>query len=329
MSTRSIRQTRALRAGPRRARVLLAAAAAIASTLVAVPAAHAATPPSVTTGGATSVTYATATLHGSVNPQASNTSYYFQYGLTRQYGGQTAIADAGAGTKSVPVALAISGLQPLSVYHYRLVAVNAAGATIGKDQRLLTKRVPLSLAILVSPNPLTFGGTATVQGTLSGTGNASRQVVLQANAFPFTAGFVPLGNPEVTTSTGSFSFPVVGLAQVTQFRVVTNTNPPVISPVATENVAVRVVSHIRRTRRHGFARFFGTVTPAEPGMQVGVLRTVRGRGVLAGGTVLRPLSATSSGFSKIVRVHRGVYRVLVRVTTGAQVSAYGQPLVIR
>jgi hypothetical protein len=89
------------------------------------------------------------------------------------------------------------------------------------------------------------------------------------------------------------------------------------------------VSHLKRTRRAGFARFYGTVTPAEPGMQVGILRTVHGRGVLAGGTVLQPLNATSSRFTKVVRVHRGVYRVLVRVTTGAQISAYGQPLVIR
>jgi hypothetical protein len=50
--------------------------------------------------------------------------------------------------------------------------------------------------------------------------------------------------------------------------------------------------------------------------------------VLAGGTVLRHLNATSSKFSRVVPVSRGVYRVLVRVTNGAQVSNYGQPLVI-
>ena len=126
---------------------------------------------------------------GAVNPNGSDTSYYFQYGLTKAYGSQTAIADAGAGSKALPVRLAISGLQPLTVYHYRLVAVNSAGATIGDDEKLLTTKVPLSLAILASPNPVSFGGTVTVQGTLSGTGNANRAVVLQANAFPFTAGF--------------------------------------------------------------------------------------------------------------------------------------------
>jgi hypothetical protein len=305
--------------------VLVAAAAMIWPAAQA----SAAAAPAVATGYASAIGYASATLHGSVNPEASNTSYYFQYGLTRSYGGQSAIADAGAGTHSTNVALSISGLQPLSVYHYRIVAVNSAGATIGSDRTLLTTKVPLSLAILATPNPLPFGGTATVQGTLSGTGNAGREVTLQASAFPFTAGFQDYGNPELTNATGGFSFPVTGLAQVTQFRVVTSTTPVVASPVTTENVAVIVTSHIARTRRPGYARIYGTVTPAEPGAQVGMLRIVGGHGVLAGGTSLQPGSGTTSRFSRVVHVHRGVYRVLVRVTTGAQVSAYGQPLVIR
>ena len=314
----------------RRALVAAASALALAAGLIS-PAAQAAAAsrPAVSTGSASPVTYAGATLHGSVNPEGSNTSYYFQYGLTRAYGGQSAIADAGSATHNVSVATPISGLQPLSVYHYRLVAVNAAGATIGPDRTLLTTKVPLSLAILVSPNPLPFGGTATVQGTLSGTGNANREVTLEASAFPFSEGFSVFGNPELTNASGGFSFPVVGLQNVTEFRVVTSTTPVVSSPITTANVAVVVTSHVARTRRAGFARIYGTVTPAEPGAQVGMLRIVGGHGVLAGGTLLQPRNATSSKFSRVVRVHHGVYRVLVRVTTGAQVSAYGQPLVIR
>ena len=55
----------------------------------------------------------------------------------------------------------------------------------------------------------------------------------------------------------------------------------------------------------------------------------RARGVLVhhGGAVLRPRNAGSSRFSRTVSVRRGVYRVLV-VVGGAQVSNYGQPLVI-
>jgi hypothetical protein len=285
--------------------------------------------PDVSTGTAKSVSFASATLTGTINPNGSDTSYYFQYGVTRSYGGQTAIADAGAGTKTVSISLPITGLQPITVYHYRLVAVNGAGASIGGDQTLLTTKVPLSLQILTSPNPVVFGGNIVVQGTLSGTDNASRAVSLQAATFPFTGGFASVGNPELTSATGGFSFPVLGLATVTQFRVVTNTVPPVVSPVAVESVAVSVNSHVARTSRSGFARIYGTVTPAENGMQVGMLRIEHGRGVLVGGTSLVANNATSSRFSKVVRVRRGVYRVLVRVTSGAQISAYGQQLLIR
>ncbi|MEA2208973.1 MAG: hypothetical protein QOF54_1450 [Solirubrobacteraceae bacterium] len=309
-----------------RARLALAATLLAAAALPA--AAQAAGPPKATTDNARDVSYAAATLAGTVNPNGENTSYYFQYGQTRAYGSQTGIADAGSGTHGVPARLAISGLQPITVYHYRLVAVNASGVATGGDQTLKTEKVPLSLAILVSPNPVAFGGPVTVQGTLSGTGNANRAVVLQATAFPFTAGFQNVGNPELTTATGSFSFTVPALLATTEFRVST-TNAAVVSPVAGENVAVRVSSHVARTRRAGFARIYGTVTPAVNGAQIGILRIAQGHGILAGGTIAQPLSATSSRFSRVVRVHKGAYRVLAKVAPGAVISAYGTPLLIR
>lgn len=311
-----------------RRRGLLIGAVVLASLGAAGPA-QAAKLPDALTGRATTVSYSSATLTGSVNPNGSETSYYFQYGLTKAFGAQTAIADAGAGTKAVKVDLPVSGLQPLTPYYYRLVAVNSVGATLGRTETLLTTKVPLSLQMLTSPDPVVYGGTATVQGTLSGTENADREVVLQADQFPFTAGFQNVGNPELTTAAGGFSFLVPGMALVTQFRVTTTTNPPVVSPVAVENVAVAVTSHVKTSRRAHFARFYGTVTPAEDGMQIAILRIERGHGVLVGGAVLKHLTATSSSFSRVVRVKRGVYRVLVRVTTGAQVSSYSQPLAIR
>jgi len=305
------------------------AAALLGALGVAGPAAAATAKPSATTGGAKSVTYDTATLGGTVNPQGLTTSYYFQYGPTKAYGGQSAIGSSGSGSKGVSVAVPIAGLQPLTIYHYRLVAVNSDGTALGSDHTFQTTKVPLSLAILASPDPVTFGGPVVIQGTLSGTNNGGRQVILQGNPWPFAAGFQNVGNPELTNAAGGFSFTLLGASLSEQFRVVTATNPPVVSPVASENVAVRVVSHIARTRRHGFARIYGTVTPAENGAQVGMLRITHGHGVLAGGTILKAHGATASSFSRVVRVHRGVYRVLVRVVNAGQISAYGQPLLIR
>jgi hypothetical protein len=317
--------------GPRarsaRRRGLLASAAKIA--VLALPAAaQAAVVPKVNTNGPREVSYGSAVLTGSVNPNGANTSYYFQYGLTKAYGSQTAIADAGSGAKAVAVRLPISGLQPLTVYHYRLVAVNSAGASIGDDEKLLTTKVPLSLSILSSPNPVPFGGTVTVQGTLSGTDNANRVVVLQANPFPYTSGFQSVGNPSVTLPNGEFKFVVLNQEQSTQFRVFSTPSKPVVSAVTTENVAVRVSSHVARTKRRGFARIYGTVTPAVIGAQVGMLRIAQGHGILAGGTVVKPLNSISGQFSRVVRVRKGAYRVLVKVAPGGVVSAYGTPLLI-
>lgn len=308
-------------------RVAALAATAVVAALTLASTASAAKP-AVSTGDAKSVTYDSATLGGSINPNGEATSYYFQYGPTRAYGGQSAIGSAGAGAKNVQVAVPIAGLQPLTIYHYRLVAVNGAGTTLGGDHTFQTTKVPLSLAILASPDPAVFGGPVVIQGTLSGTNNAGRQVILQGDPFPYTGGFAQIGNPELTNATGGFMFTLLGASTTAQFRVVTTTNPPVISPVTTESVAVKVVSHVARTKRRGYARIYGTVTPAENGSQVGVLRITHGHGVLAGGTVLKPNGTASSKFSRVVKVHRGVYRVLVRVVDAGQISSYGQPLLI-
>lgn len=312
----------------------VAALLPMAAALALAPAtATAATAPTVSTGAATSVSFDSALLRGSVNPKGSATSYYFQYGLTKAYGLQTEILQAGAGDKAVHVSIAISGLQPLSVYHYRLVAVNAGGPTIGADKALLTKKVPLSLQILASPQPVTWGGAITVQGTLSGTGNGSREVVLQANSFPFTTGFVNVGNPELTSPTGSFSFNVLNVTVGTQYRVVTTTNPQVTSGVWNESVAIRIGAHARRLHAsivHGrrLVRFSGTVTPAMDGAKVGILRFVNGRNILVSGMIARHLNASSSRFERTVRVRRGIYRILVLTKNPALVSTYSVPLFV-
>jgi len=286
--------------------------------------------PTVTTGAADSVSYGTATLTGWIDPNGSDTTYYFQYGPTRAYGAQTAVANAGAGARVVKVAAAIGGLQPITVYHYRLIAVSAVGARTGADRSFRTAKVPLSLAILASPNPALYGGTVTVQGTLSGTGNGGVPVVLQANPFPYTQGFATVGNAELTTATGGFSFPFLGITAATQFRVLTSTRVPVVSPVTIEGVAVRVVAHVGHTRRRHHARIYGTVAPAVDGMEVGIMRITGGRNVLVAGTTLHHRNASTSRFSRVIRVRRGaIYRVLVRVTNGAQTSNYSQPLFIR
>src|SRR5436305_8373681 len=113
-----------------------AAATACAFLAVLAPAALAALAagePVATTGNATAITPTSATINGTVNPEGQSTTYYFEYGTTTSYGSQTSMAGAGSGTADVKVSTAIEALTPNTTYHYRVVASNASGTTLGTD----------------------------------------------------------------------------------------------------------------------------------------------------------------------------------------------------
>jgi len=301
---------------------------------VAAPAAQAvaSTAPTVTTGGVSSVAYSSAILYGNVNAHGLLTNYSFQYGPTGAYGAQSPLAPAGNGTSSVKVSQAIVGLQAGTTYHYRIVASGPGGTVKGAGRTFKTPKVPLTVQLAGVPNPVVFGNPFVVEGTLSGTGASTHAIVLQANPFPYLGGFRTVSSPELTSSTGAFSFPFAGLLENTQLRVVTVGAPVVVSPTVVENVAVRVTVHVRRAHRRGYVRLYGTVTPAQVGALVGFQRLIPGgRTVNEGGTSVRAgTAAVSSFFNGALRVRRrGLYRVLIKVSDGAYFSAYSTPVLVR
>jgi hypothetical protein len=91
-------------------------------------------PPTVITDSATSVTSSSATLNGTVNPNRSNTTYYFEYGVDMNYGLITEIMNAGSGTAAVLVNVTISDLKPDDIYHYRVRATNNFGTSYGSNR---------------------------------------------------------------------------------------------------------------------------------------------------------------------------------------------------
>jgi len=326
-TAREHRHPRSKRRLPVACASLVLAAAALA---LCAPGALAATAPTATTSGAADVTYSSASVSGYVNPNGLATDYHFDYGTTTAYGTQTPLAPAGNGTQAVRLAQELTGLRPGVTYHYRIVAVSSAGTSVGRDRSFRTASIPLSVSIVGVPNPVVFGNPFYVEGYLSGTGAADHEVVLEANPFPYTAGFGEVGNPEVTNSAGGFSFPYVGLMANAQLRVVTVGKPEAASPVLSENVAVRVSFHAHRTRRHGYARLYGTVTPAEVGALVGFQLLTPGRSTNEGGTVVKADTSSTSSFSRVVRVRRpGLYEALVQVTDSSHVFAYSAPILVR
>jgi hypothetical protein len=286
-------------------------------------------PPLAYSGSVEQITASTALLKARVNPRGAATESYFQYGPTAAYGSQTPSAAAGSGTAEVKLTHAVSGLEPNTTYHFRVLASSSAGTTASADATFATRKVPLSLTATVTPDPVVFGSPLELTGTLSGTGNAGVAVVLQANPFPYTHGFHDVTSPVLTDTTGGFSLPVAGLLESTQLRAATAGKPTVYSPVVTELVTVRVTLHVRPARRRGYVRLYGTVTPAEPGAGVAFERFVHGRYVPVSGTTIGDHAGEVSRFARTVRLRRsGLYRALVQVSSGAQVSGRSRPVLI-
>lgn len=95
-------------------------------------------PPYAATGPATNVSASGATVNGLVNPNGVTTTWYFQYGISTIYSSQTVTHTLPAANTPVPVAETLSALQPGTVFHYRIVAVNRGVIEYGNDATFMT-----------------------------------------------------------------------------------------------------------------------------------------------------------------------------------------------
>lgn len=99
-------------------------------------------PPSASTGSIARVTGSTARISGSVNPNGTTTSYHVEFGTTSTYGHSTPSTAAGATAASLPITITLSGLRPRTTYHYRVVASNEGGTSVGADRSFTTSGAP-------------------------------------------------------------------------------------------------------------------------------------------------------------------------------------------
>jgi hypothetical protein len=112
------------------------------------------TPPAVkdvSTDPATNVQGHSATLNGTLDPNGLDTTYHFQYVddaafQASGYSGATSVpvpdADAGSTPGDQSVHTDVTGLQSASTYHFRLIATDSNGTTIGQDEMLTTLPPP-------------------------------------------------------------------------------------------------------------------------------------------------------------------------------------------
>jgi hypothetical protein len=323
----------------------------------------------VSTGGVGHVSGTSAELEGTIVPHGVLTTYtyYFEYGPSVSYGKDTTSATTAVtseNTTSVKVSQTAIGFLPK--YDYRLVVEYAGteGAVKkpGLNREYIAKTKVESKPVIKkdafelpkSYEATLFGGTFTLAGTLTGSNSAKREVVLQANPYPYAAQFADVGAPVLTSADGGFVLRAPKLRASTKFRVATVAtagSPAVLSLVANEQVTALVSLKVRFTSRKGLVRLYGTVTPAAVGAHVvfqlerpprpaktempgklerpGAIEKAEERAELPTfaltrlSTIVKRATRTISRFSAVVNVTtEGSYRALVELPAGPVASGH-------
>jgi hypothetical protein len=99
--------------------------------------------PTVVTKPASNVSDTSARLNGTVAPNGQATTAYFEYGTTTSYGAKTTAQSISASAGTTNASIVLAGLKPGTVYHFRLVATNAAGTSAGVDGAFATSGPPV------------------------------------------------------------------------------------------------------------------------------------------------------------------------------------------
>lgn len=98
--------------------------------------------PTIIDGAASAISDTEATLNAEVNPRGLETTFYFEYGLDDTYGDTTPGDTLPAGDAYVDVSDDITGLDPDTEYHFRVVAENDEDLVEGEDQTFTTDAAP-------------------------------------------------------------------------------------------------------------------------------------------------------------------------------------------
>ncbi|MDO8209373.1 hypothetical protein [Conexibacter sp. CPCC 206217] len=302
----------------------LAAAALASLTLATVTTATArAASPAASTRPADAIGQTAATLRGAVDPNGVATSFAFQWGTTTSYGQQTANRAAGAGARARDVTQRLTGLVPGTTYHYRIVATNADGTTVGGDRAFRTTLPPATAPAILATAPFSPqansvtltatvnpGGAATTYKFQFGTTNTYGAETFAAS--------VPAGVQPVAVK-----LPLNGLQERTLYHfrtVVSNRIGTVVGPDATFTTGpyppAKIDVHTRPTTQRRSHPYFVTT---------GALRLGSGVGVADGCTGIVGVRFTSGSrtvASKRVRLAPGhcSYRLRVRALPPAGTS---------
>jgi hypothetical protein len=122
--------------------------------------------PHITTSPATNLTSSSATLNGTVNPNALPTTVHFEYGTTTSYGSTTRNQSYN-GDSTQNVSANVSELTPNTTYHFRLVGTNVHGTRYGGDRTFTTLTAMGPPVVATNPASLIGSYSSRLNGSLN------------------------------------------------------------------------------------------------------------------------------------------------------------------
>ncbi|MFH0991057.1 MAG: DUF1565 domain-containing protein [bacterium] len=131
--------------------------------------------PTVSTSAASSITSTSATLNGSVNPNSSSTTAYFEWSTNTSFSplNTTPVQNIGSGTTASNISASLTSLTPGTTYYYRVFAQNTGGTVRGTTQSFSTIIQAPDVVTLSSPS----NGASSQQVSVSLNWNSSARAV--------------------------------------------------------------------------------------------------------------------------------------------------------
>lgn len=167
--------------------------------------------PILTLGSASAITSNSAIFNGTINPNGSTTTAQFEYGLTTNYGTTANITlSPNDGTTGQNVGSGLTGLAPLTVYHYRLVATSGNGTSVSEDRTFTTLGVPEIAVEQPAGSNLTDGTASIPFGAVAvGASSSSFTFIIRNSG---AADLTGLAVTKDGSHAGDFSVSVIGMS---------------------------------------------------------------------------------------------------------------------
>ena len=124
--------------------------------------------PTVFTNGPASVLSNSAVINGTINPNNSSTTFWFEFDTTTSLGQMTSVQALGSGNSGLLVTGNLSNLQSGTTYYYRVAAQNNYGTNRGSILSFTTQGSQTGGQVLGSAS-----GNGNNGATVSGSGNST------------------------------------------------------------------------------------------------------------------------------------------------------------